>query len=183
MYIRWPMYCLWAKTKSWERKEEKKKESGLNWYCLWILLDDDDQLYPAICSILPVQYSRWQLYYCNELVMYSVTIVWSAFAFIHLRLVSSIIPIPRCRDSPPPLGAVKHPATRASTSSSPRPSSHTSWIIQTLIVRFPRNPTPQLKLRYRLWELMFILIDVLSRARTWTDEASGGLAYCKYRLQ
>lgn len=28
--------------------------------------DDDDQLYPAICSILPVQYSRLQLYYCNK---------------------------------------------------------------------------------------------------------------------
>lgn len=27
---------------------------------------DYDQLYPAICSILPVQYSRSQLYYCNK---------------------------------------------------------------------------------------------------------------------
>lgn len=45
----------------------------------------------------------------------------------------------------------------------------------------PSPPFPaQLKIHYRQ---VFILIAVLSRTRTWVDEAAGGLLYCTYRLQ
>lgn len=43
--------------------------------------------------------------------MYSVTIVWSAFAFIHLRLVPQDTPHPaHVSTPPPPHGAVERPA-------------------------------------------------------------------------
>lgn len=48
-------------------KQKKNRIRAKLMLCMDIVDDDDDdQLYPAICSILPVQYSRLQLYYCNK---------------------------------------------------------------------------------------------------------------------
>lgn len=49
-----------------EKKKDKKNKTIRAKLMLFMDIVDDDQLYPAICSILPVQYSRRQLYYCNK---------------------------------------------------------------------------------------------------------------------
>lgn len=90
--------------------------------------------------------------------MYSVTIVWSAFAFIHLRLVLPTPP-PDC-DSP--FGAVECPATHAHTHSNPL-HSHSSPLHCTLNVIY-RHFKDFFSLTEDTSRGMFILIDVLS----WT---------------
>lgn len=53
--------------KKMKQKTKKNRIRAKLMLCMDIVDDDDDdQLYPAICSILPVQYSRLQLYYCNK---------------------------------------------------------------------------------------------------------------------
>lgn len=62
------MKKIQKQTKKRNKKQTKKKRIRAKPMLFMDIVDDDDddQLYPAICSILPVQYSRLQLYYCNK---------------------------------------------------------------------------------------------------------------------
>lgn len=61
------MKKIQKQTKNETKNKKKTRIRAKLMLCMDIVDDDDDdQLYPAICSILPVQYSRLQLYYCNK---------------------------------------------------------------------------------------------------------------------